>query len=105
MLKAGHFLDTLLNELQVQSARQVHFQKPRHNRPPYCNLFPLKKMWEGAAFGQRERGSRVFGSIKIKKAVIDFEALCRLRETQNRADCGESLWLRPERKCSVTLTG
>lgn len=55
MLKAGHFLDTLLNELQVQSARQVHFQKPRHNRPPYCNLFPLKKMWEGAAFGQRER--------------------------------------------------
>lgn len=50
-------------------------------------------------------GVRVFGSIKIKKAVIDFEALCRLRETQNRADCGESLWLRPERKCSVTLTG
>lgn len=51
------------------------------------------------------RGSRVLGSIKIKKAVIDFEALCRLRETQNRADCGELVWLRPERKCSVTLTG
>lgn len=71
--------------------------------PVHCNVFSLSESQSGRRAGGG--GGEVFGSIRLRKAVIDFEALCRLRETQNRADCSELLWLRLKRKCSVTLTG